>query len=223
MAKVTINSQTVDNILIRWPRAPLQSGDFGQGATFAIQFESFAIFAEIATLQEAWWFLAISLFQIRHSCQISHFPPNLAKLAIFATIATLLWVTFGIQFESPALWRFFAIFAIACISGHKWNIVITTHVVCHVTISPKILNNWQIGGRFRMTFHCTSIKYYEGKHHFKCPNLTLKFQNFKFRLPVHSFETKKVRCVYPLSEMPFFYLNKVNLPPIRQFPSFFDF
>ena len=24
----------------------------------------------------------------------------------------------SIQFESPALWRFFAVFAIACISGH---------------------------------------------------------------------------------------------------------
>ena len=202
MAKVTINRQTVDNILIRWPRALLQSGDFGQGTTFAFQFESFAIFAEIATLQEAWWFLAISLFQIRHSCQFSHFPPNRYS----RHIATLLWVTFGIQFESPALWRFFAIFAIACISGHKWNIVITTHVVCHSTIFPKILNNWQMGGGFRMTFHRTSIKNYEGKHHFNCPNLTLKFQNFKFKLRVHSFQTKKVKYVYPVSEMPFFFI-----------------
>ena len=37
---------------------------------------------------------------------------------------TLQGATFGIQFESSAFWRFFAIFAIfaiAFISGHKWQ------------------------------------------------------------------------------------------------------
>ena len=41
------------------------------------------------------------------------------NFAIFAKIATLQEVTFGVQFESPALWRFFATSAIACIFGHK--------------------------------------------------------------------------------------------------------
>ena len=42
------------------------------------------------------------------------------NFAIFAKIATLQEATFGVQFKSPALWRFFAIFsAIARIFGHK--------------------------------------------------------------------------------------------------------
>ena len=104
------------------------------------KFVVFAIFAKIATHQGAWWFFChffqISHFrhfrQDRHSsrsdfCHLIWFTSPLAifrqfspsKFAVFAKIATLQGATFGIQFDSPALWRFFAIFAIACISGHK--------------------------------------------------------------------------------------------------------
>ena len=47
-----------------------------------------------------------------------------AQIAIIAEIATLQGATFDIQFESPAFWRFFAIFAIACISGHKCLVLV---------------------------------------------------------------------------------------------------
>ena len=75
----------------------------------------------------------------RHFCQSCHFaklplskgPSDFvsicakfaifAKIAIIVNIASLQGATFGVQFESPALWRFFAIFATACISGHKWS------------------------------------------------------------------------------------------------------
>ena len=42
---------------------------------------------------------------------------NFAKTAIFAKIASFQGATFGIQFKSPEAGNFFAIFAIACISG----------------------------------------------------------------------------------------------------------
>ena len=41
------------------------------------------------------------------------------NFAILAKIATLQEATFGVQFESPALCRFFTISAIACNFGHK--------------------------------------------------------------------------------------------------------
>ena len=44
------------------------------------------------------------------------------NFAIFAKIATLQEATFGVQFKSPALWRFFAISAIARIFGHKCRV-----------------------------------------------------------------------------------------------------
>ena len=45
-----------------------------------------------------------------------------SKLAFFAKNVTLQGATFGIQFELPALWW---LFAITCISGHKWNTGLT--------------------------------------------------------------------------------------------------
>ena len=46
---------------------------------------------------------------------------DFAKIANFAKIASLQGATFGIRFKSPEAGDFFAIFAIACISGHKWG------------------------------------------------------------------------------------------------------
>ena len=35
------------------------------------------------------------------------------------------------------------------LSFYSINIVLTSHVICHVTFSLKKFNNWQIGGEFK--------------------------------------------------------------------------
>ena len=47
-----------------------------------------------------------------------------------------------------------------------------------------------------MAVHCNSMKSYESKYHFKCPNLTWIIQNFRFKLRVHSFKRRKLGIMY---------------------------
>ena len=98
----------------------------------------FVIFAKIATLHEAWPFFAIWTKFVIFPIQICHFRQNhhsptglfwhpngiasplaifchFPKITIIAKIATLQGATFGFQMDSAALWRGFAIFAIACV------------------------------------------------------------------------------------------------------------
>ena len=92
------------------------------------------------------------------------FLPNFAQIAILAKIATLQGATFDIQFESPAVWRFFAIFAIAFISGHKWRwALIKEHWHWHpffiafgIPVSPEITlqKTYFVGRGKSVSLHC---------------------------------------------------------------------
>ena len=76
-----------------------------------------------------------------------------------------------------------------------------------------------------MTVHCTSIKNYDEKYHFKCPNhnLELLFKTLILNfLYIHS-KRRKLGIFILFRKCQLLYRNKVNSPPIHQSPSFLIF
>ena len=108
------------------------SGDFSPF------FAKLVVFAKIAKAPLFKGPLLPSNLNRQPSGDFSLFSPS--KFDIFAKIATLQGATFGIQFESPASWRFFAIFAIACISGHKCLVLVLLRNIRLLTAQVATVN-----------------------------------------------------------------------------------
>ena len=128
---------------------------------------------------------------------------------------------------------------------YSTNIVIISHMICHVTILLKVVGYWPIGGRFKKRNRAKTFFYFIlnisntsrlnhrplhlskklwGKTSFKMPKFNLELSknlilNFAY---IHS-KRRKLGMFIFFQKYQFVSRNNVNSPPIRQFPSFVIF
>ena len=108
--------------------------------------------------------------------------------------------------------------------------MLISHVICHVTILRKIINYWLIGGRFKdrnraITFILFRLNI-SNTSHLEWPSMALEEKIMRknielvLNLAYNNSKRRKLGMFILFQKCQLVYPNKVNCPPIRQFPPF---